>query len=414
MLRMDKSQVNVTQLLQKDPMAWTAVLRRHLGIDDVSVTAVAHDPIYSELDNRYKPHLIRFTLTLNDYPEPITCIGKRTNSAEVHFYREVAPLYPFTPTCWYTYALDDESWIILEDVPHHHPPDQWTATDVQDIVQCIAGLHAPTWNQSATLAQYKWLPHLFLPAERHYTWDDLQHKHRSLLTEGPGSIISEHAIFHAGRLAPAFLQAANGLAVMRSLNGWPGILGESHLAAAADLLDDPLPMMDQIKRLPITLLHGNLHTYHWRLNLFADHHLLDWHHVCVGPSTWDLVHFIETFDLLYEPNLPWHMSGRTVSPATEETIIDNYMLAMRARLGPEFNAREVRQAISATRCLYVLTIWFPHFATWFAEMPNAYTWQKVNRLHDHDLVGTRFESIIGYRAHLQGVFQRFLQAYRTL
>ncbi|MCB8967157.1 MAG: hypothetical protein H6660_09720 [Ardenticatenaceae bacterium] len=411
---MGKPQVDVTQLLQKDTNAWTAVLRRHLRQDDVTVTAVASTPLHNETDKRYKPHLIRYSLTLDEHPEPVTCIGKRTNEIEACFYRDIAPLYPFTPTCWYTHVYGHESWVILEDIPDHYPQATWTTADVQEIIQHMAGLHAPTWNQPTTLAQYEWLPHLFVPKHHHYTWDDLQEEHKLLLTKGPGSIISEHAIYHAGRMAPAFLQAANGLAVMRSLNGWPGILGESHLAAAADLLDDPVPLLDTLKQLPTTLLHGAMHAYHWHSTLFADYHLLDWQHVCTGPGVWDLVYFSEWVDLLHEPDQPWQWRSRDESPCSEETIIDSYMLAMRARLGTEFNARQVRQAIAAARCLYVLTAWFPHFATWFAEMPNAYTWQRVNRLRDQDLLGTRFETIIGYRTHLRGVFERFLHAYHTL
>lgn len=411
---MSKLQGVVAQLLQKEPEAWTAVLRRQLGIDEVTVTAVASAPLHAESDDRYRPHLLRYTLTLDGLPEPITCIGKRTNDVEACFYRDAAPLYACAPTCWYTHVDGRESWVILADVPNHHPPATWTAADVQDIIQQLASLHAPTWNQPDTLAQYAWLPHLFRPTQRHYTWDDLQEAHQRLLSEGPGAILSEHAIYHAGRMAPTFLQAANGLAVMRSLNGWPGILGESHLAAAADLLDDPLPMLDQLRQLPVTLLHGDLHNEHWRATLFEEYYLLDWQHACAGPAVWDLVCFSEKFDLLDDPTLPWRMSSRHERPVDEETIIDSYMLAMRARLGTAFNARVTRQAIAAARCLYVLTTWFPHFATWFAEMPNVYTWQKVNRLPDQELLGTRFEAVIGYRAHLRGVFQRFLYAYHTL
>ena len=77
----------------------------------------------------------------------------------------------------------------------------------------------------------------------------------ALFEEGPGRL-SRHAIHSAGRLA-LFRARANGLVVMRDLGGWPGVLGESHLAAAADLLDDPCPCWPLLD-LPPTLLHGAL------------------------------------------------------------------------------------------------------------------------------------------------------------
>ncbi|MCA9969950.1 MAG: hypothetical protein KC425_07035 [Anaerolineales bacterium] len=410
---MSTPQVDVTQLIQKDLDAWTAVLRRYLDDGRVRVTAVFAEALDRRTGQRYTPTLTRYTLTLAGASDPITCIGKRTNAAEAGFYADLAPLHTVAPGCWFSQPTADGSWVLLDDVPNDVPPDKWAAADAQNLIHQLASCHAPYWDQPQVLAQYDWLPRLFA-RERPYTWRDLHSQHRSLLTEGPGALISEHAIYHAGPFAPAFLQAANGVAVMRSLNGWPGVLGESHLAAAADLLDDPVPMLSRLRDLPVTLLHGQPVNRHWRVTLFEDQRLLDWQKTAVGPGVWDLVTFIEQFDLLPAPDLPWQITLRTDTPATAETLVDTYMLAMRARLGHAFNARDVRQALSAAHCLYVLTTWFPHFASWFAEMPNAYTWQKVNRMPDTDLVGTRFESLIGYRDHLSGVFQRFLQAYRQL
>jgi hypothetical protein len=219
---------------------------------------------------------------------------------------------------------------------------------------------------------------------------------------------------NAGRLAPVLLRAANGLAVIRSLGGWPGILGESHLAAAADLLDDPVPMLSRLAELPLTLLHGDPHNYQWHLTLFDDHRLLDWHKVMAGPGIYDLVSFVEQLDLIYMIEGQTPVYTRQELPASQETIIDTYILALKEKLGSQFDARTARQAIPAARCLYVLTHWFPHFADWFSQMPNKYVWQRVNRMNDNELMGTMYQPIVGFRPYLAAVFQRFLQAYRTL
>lgn len=403
----------MTQLIQKDLDAWTAVLRRHLGDDGARVTAVSAESLDRSASHRYAPTLTRYTLSLAGVSDPVTCIGKRTNRVEASFYAELAPLQSLAPTCWFSQVADGSSWVLLDDVPNHLPPGEWAPEDAQNLMHHLASCHAPYWNRPDLLERFAWLPQL-LKRQQPFTWQDLHQQHHSLLQEGPGSLISEHAVYHAGPFAPAFLQAANGVAVMRSLTGWPGVLGESHLAAAADLLDDPVPMLSRLRHLPVTLLHGNPANRHWRVTLFEDHRLVDWQRAAVGPGVWDLVSFIEQFDLLPAFDTPQQLITRTETPATAETLVDTYMLAMRARLRHEFNARDVRQAIAAARCLHVLVTWFPHFAGWFAEMPNTYTWQKVNRLPDRALVGTRFESIIGYRDHLGRVFQRFLQAYRQL
>lgn len=367
------------------------------------VTAVTSQRLLNNKAEPYSPHLLRYTLTLDGYSDPITCIGKRTNQHEALFYRDLASQLTIPPSCWFVDAQEQNSWVILDDVPNHLPPQKWSDGDAQTLMQQLSGLHAAFWNDADLQTRCDWLPH-FVGQKRPYTWPQLREQQARHFDEGPAAIISEHALQHAGRLAPNFLQAANGLAVMRSLNGWPGILGESHLAAAAALLDDPAPMLLPLRDLPPTLLHGSVQNEHWQTTLFGDHRLLGWQNVHVGPGLLDLVSFIEQF------NIP----QPTTASITEETLIDSYLLAMGARLGKHFDARAVRQAIPAARCLHILLTWFPHFATWFAEMPNVYTWQKVNRLPDHDLLGTRFEAIIGYRTYLQDVFARFLQAYYTL
>lgn len=419
--RMAKPQVDVAQLVQKDPAAWTAVLRRHLGETEmrVTVTAVASQPVLNQTAQPYSPHLRRYTLTLEGHSDPITCVAKRTDPTEALFYRDLAPELDLAPSCWFLTLGAPDSWLILDDTPDDIPPARWSAEDGLDVIQQLARLHAAHWDERTLPIHHPWLPH-YVGEKRPYTLPQLREKHPFYFSEGPAATLSEHALQQAGRLAPRFLQAANGLAVMRSLGGWPGILAESHLAAAADLLDDPVPIFDRLSDLPTTLLHGNLQNAHWRVPLWGTPRLLDWREVCLGPCVLDVVAFVEQFDVLYSPDLPWHTARRSESPVSIETLIDSYIIAMRARLRAQsslrtpFNARTFRQTIPAARCLHTLLVWLPLFATWFGEMPNVYTWQKVNRMPDHELVGTRFEAIIGYRAYLPQLFGRFLQAYRGL
>jgi hypothetical protein len=418
---MRSSKLDITQLQRRDPAAWTALLRSQTGLEDLTVTAVdtAVHPNLPQNNTQYRT--VCYQLTLANHSDPITLLTKRTNRQETSFYQEIAPHLPhLAPRCWLAQATDDfRGWVVTDDVPNNIPPEKWSPADVEALIGDLAELHATFWQEPA-LADFDWLPHFIDDDQPPYTWSDLKAEFPLYFEEGPAAILSEHAVHNAGHLAPTLLEAANGLAVMRALGGWPGILSESHLAAAADLLDDPVPMLQPLRDLPPTLLHGRAHNYQWHLTLFGDRRLLHWQAVKVGPSVCDLVSFVEEFDLLYQNG--GHHGGyqggqlyiRPQRPVSHETIIDSYMLAMSERLGSDFPARNVRLAIPAARCLHVLSNWFPHFANWFTDMPSQYTWQKVNRMSDAELKGTMFEPMVGFRPYLAAVFQRFLRAAHML
>ena len=409
---MNGPKLDLTQLKRRDPQAWTALLNSREELGNVVVTAVSSRPL-QDLPLRTNQHkLYRYFLTLADHSDPISFIGKQTNRAEALFYHEFAEeLSTLTPQCWLVQVGDEDGWLVLEDVPCHYDPEWWTAVDIEAMIHDLAHLHLAFWQREGELRE---LPHFNGRQQKTYSWRELQQQEAIYFEEGPASIISDHAIKSAGRLAPLFLRAANGLAVIRSLGGWPGILGESQMAAAADLLDDPLPMLERLNNLPQTLLHGDPHNYQWHLTLFEDRCLLDWHKVRVGPGIYDLVAFAEQLELIYRIEADVQQYAHQPMPISQETVIDSYILVLKEKLGSQFDARTTRQAIPAARCLYVLTHWFPHFADWFSDMPHKFMWQRVNRMSDEELLGTEFQAIVGFRPYLTAVFQRFLQSYRTL
>lgn len=480
---MDRSQVNAAQLQRRDPLAWTSLLVRHPELADLVVTAVTAEPVACDVSpTGYSRRVKRYLLSLANYHDPISLIGKNTTATESHVYRLMASrLKGLLPHHWYindengreidegeeiSFGLETfgeaaserdpsegvkphssagEAWLVMTDVANDYTPDRWTQQDVEDVVGDLADLHAAFWNcdqetdsenNDSEQIGLEPLNHFIGQANERYTWETLRDEQAIYFDQGPGAIISDHALEHVGRLAPRFLQAANGLVVMRGLEGWPGVMGESHLSAVADLLDDPVPMLRPLLELPTTLLHGAPHPYHWRLSLFGDRRLIDWRESVLGPGVLDLVYFAEQFPLLHmrevRPNrYDWHYGDRLQpsngfhwgdrgiyvrgdEPADEESIIDSYMLAMSMRLDSRFSARLVRQAIPAARCLYVLTQWFPLFATWFSDMPSPFMWQRANRMSDAELSSTMLWPMVGYRRYLSGVFSRFLQAFRSL
>ena len=216
---------------------------------DVVVTAVSARPLQN-LPLRSNQHqLYRYFLTLADHSDPVSFIGKHTNRAEALFYRDLAEeLSPLAPRCWLAQVIDEDGWLILEDVPCHYEPERWTAVDIEAMTCDLAQLHLTFWEREGEL---EGLPHWNGRHQKSYTWAELEQQEAIYFEEGPASIISEHAIKSAGRLAPLLLRAANGLAVIRSLGGWPGILGESHLAAAAlrseDISKQDHPCITRVK-----------------------------------------------------------------------------------------------------------------------------------------------------------------------
>lgn len=413
---MNDSRVDVVQLQRRDPQAWTAMLSAYEELADVAVTAVTAMPLHPGGETfDHGKRLARYLVSLANDSDPIPFIGKTTGSEEVRFYRDLASELPFiAPRCWFAHAEADHGWVILEDVPRHVSDGKWTPQDVEVVIRDMARLHFAFWDQDDLTVHYPWLSHFVGRDQVTYTWRQLRREHTVYFEEGPGALISDHALKHLGRLAPTFVAAANGLAVMRALGGWPGVIGESHMAAAADLLDDPLPMLEPLLRLPQTLLHGNMTKRHWHLTLFGEQRLVDWHQVGLGPSICDLISFQEQFSLQFTAQSQEIMVTESLPLVTEETIIDSYLLAMKSELGPRFDSRQIRQAIPAARCLQIITTSFPYFASWFNRMPDKYTWQRMNRLAEQDAVRYTALPKFGIKPVMREIFRRFLHAYRML
>lgn len=429
-MEMEPLPVDIFQLRRRDPAAWTALLSRSPEAPGAIVTAVTAEPLCSvslappgRATCEHPARLRRYVLTLDGCSDPITFIAKTTNQAEALLYRLYGdPPGTAMPACHFVHLDGDDSWIVLDDVPDHFPPATWIPAHVEAVVVALARVHAARWGLGPD-DFCAWgdiepaIPHFLHRPEGPYRWDDLRRGDPALPDDGPAAIISRHAVRNAGRLAPRFLRAADGLIVMRDLGGWPGVLGRSHLSAAADLLDDPVPMLAPLLDLPATLLHGAPHPGHWRLTLFNETYLIDWSETQVGPGVLDLVAFLEGFPLLIEPDPAGdgpRLRPRDMSPLVEQTIVDTYLLTLAAELGDRFPSRAIRAALSAARCLHVLTTWFPFFAGWAADLPDRYMWQKVNRMDDTEIGNLHHAPSAGMRHYLAGVFDRFLRAYRAI
>lgn len=430
---MEPLPVDILQLRRRDPTAWSALLARFPETSGVIVTAVTSEPLcattpaFSDPSRGESTHrLRRYVLTLADCSDPISFIVKQTNAAEAFLYNQYGdPPGTAMPACHYAYLDGEDSWVVLEDIADHYPPHAWVPDQVDEIVETLARLHAARWNHKVDAVDDDGdggtvIPHFLHRPGGPYTWEELRRIENTLFEDGPAAILSRHAINNAGRLAPAFLRAANGLVIMRDLGGWPGVMGESHLSAVADLLDDPVPMLAPLLDLPITLLHGAPYPSHWRSTLFDEKYLVDWSEARLGPGVLDLIAFIEGYPLIHNTSrdcrtTSWsHLCLREMSPLMEETWVDTYLLTLSAELSRRLSVRAFRAALPAARCLHVLLTWFPYFATWSGNMPDKYVWQRVNRISHEEASRYHNAPDINLRLYLAGVFDRFLRACRSL
>jgi hypothetical protein len=434
---MEPLPVDVAQLQRRDPMAWTTLLTRATEREAMIVTAVTSEPLWTSFlaptgrtTRTWSRQVTRYLLTIDGCSDPLSFVGKRTNTIEAQIYRHLGARLPavFVP-CHYIHMAGDRSWLLLDEAPNAFPPSSWVPQDIDSVAAGLAAVHAAFWEDANESELLDWLPFYFETNGAAAVLADVRSERLSLI-EGPDAILSEHGLRSAAGLAEGFVRAAEGLAIMRQLGGWPGVLREPHLTALADLLDDPVPMLGALRDLPVSVIHTTPHAYNWHLSLFGDTYLLDWSEARLGPGVLDLVAFLETYPLLFvEDVLPrtlWpsagegpdrdevHVRVRELTTALEETAVDTYLLAMSAELGSRFPARQLRQALPAARCLYVLLTWLPYFATWADDLPSRAVWQRVNRMSEAELAENGLGPMVGIRPYFSGVFERFLTAYRNL
>lgn len=406
MLWMDTSRVSVNEMRQLEAEAWSALLQQSTSAEEVQVIEVTEAPAAAAAVTRY-------LLLFDGYREPVPVIGKKTNRTEARFYRDVAPQVPrLVPRCLLHHVSPDWSWLVLADVPDHRPAKRWRGEDVEQVVALLASFHGTFW-QTDLQADYPWLPQTLsvsdsLSGSGSEKYGHLAAWHYWERVAGHGLALSPHALQRAGVLAPVFIRAAAGLEVMRRLGGWPDLFEQRHAEAVAELLDDPLPLLQPLRELPTTLLHGELALHHWRLSLLNDGRLLDWRNARIGPPVWDLVDFLERVEQLRRQR----PHGRGLP--SEETMIDSYLLRMHVGLS-NFDARAVRQTLPAAFCLYVVTTWLPRFAEWFQPfLDSPLTWRSLQQLDDEGLRRVGYSRLAGLREYLSDLFVRFWHATRAL
>lgn len=398
--------MEVKELRSQRPRAWTAILAQEPEMADIVVTRVARE--------KMTPYLTRFVLELADHSEPITLIGKETNKTEALFYRELSRRLPYlVPRCWFSHVHGEHSWIVLDDSISMRPPHLWTPSDAETVVQGLASLHVEFWDREDLLDQPIWLRHPLegIELDQRYLLRKRVLEQRAYYTQLDIDVtLSDHAIWSLGSLAPQFLHAAAAVSFLQKRGGWPGVLEIEHLEMAAELLDDPMPMLYTLRDQPLTLQHGAPLNHHWHITLFSAARLFDWQQISAGPGITDLVHLVEQFNwVLDEAEL---YVPRAYEVMNEETLIDSYILHLAAELGPLCDTRAVRQSIAAARCFHLLSYWLPRFTDWFIEARRE--GHTLPSLDDAHLLKADFAPVLSLKPMLTATMQRFAAAARML
>lgn len=398
--------MEVKQLRSQRPRAWSAILAQEPEMSGIVVTQVSR--------HRLNSRLTRFTLDLADHTEPISLIGKETNETEALFYQTLGQRLPFlAPRCWFSHRQKEKSWVILDDVISVRPPHRWTAGDAEAVVQGLASLHVEFWDREDLLDNCSWLTHPLegIALDQRYVLRHQVLEQRAFYAQlGTGVTLSDHAIWSLGRLAPRFLHAAAAVAFLQQHGGWPGVFERVDLDAAADLLDDPMPMLYTLRDQPLTLQHGAPLNHHWHITLFGAARLFDWRQVSTGPGITDLVHLVEQFNWLR--NESGEFSLRPQEMVTDETLVDSYILHLAAELGPLCDTRGVRQSIAAARCFYLLAYWLPRLTDWLLEAQRQ--GYPLPSMRDEHLLEAGLTPLVTFKPQLAATVRRFLAASRML
>jgi hypothetical protein len=411
--------VNTQALQRLNLEAWGYLLRQDRELGEVRVSAVAAEPLTAQTT--------RYWLTLEGHPEPITLLGQETSTAEYYVQEAYAHrLSQLLPRCWHSELVGETGWMVVDDVPHDHAPRTWTMRDAEKLVEQLAILHSTFWGEEPALAQlptYIGRTAAAAPDPNSQASKVRAIYRRQIRSRGGRALPASYLNFdlrQVGTQAPALMRATVGLQILRGMGGWPGVLTEKHLDAFDNLLERPDLMLQPLREVPFTLLHGRPAVEKWRVSLFDAYTLVGWQQATLGPSVCDLIYFVEDFfvnctSINPLEKRPYYFYQEW--PVVEETLIDTYFIKLGELLGTdEYSARALRRrALPAARCLYVLTTWLPLISDWFAQLPNSrHTWEMLESMNEAELAATGHTPLIALRPHLRPLFDRFLEAYTLL
>ena len=405
----------LSQLQNGSVEAWTYLIRTRQELLEETVLHVDVE----EVDLRQT----RYSLTLSSQSEPIDLLLKSTSRSELAFYQKFAQSFrALVPRCWTTFDEDfsaDRGWAILEDTANHYAPSTWAKRDLVKVMGHLANLHAQYWDQGVMLSSYL-IPHIVYSPKLSSHLTDSDSPDQPIADNNPfnqqTSLATARLRYSTKRLDQLF-RATAGLRILKDQADQLGIVHEGHLEALEDLLINPSFLIEPLRAIPITLLHGRPSASQWSINLLEEFRLHDWRRVTAGPNVFDLADFVENY-------VVWHTlkvdSHPEVNGSLEELLLDSYFLALNGRMrdlrGDEVTVatRYLRRvAYPAAVCWQMLTRWLPKFLNGFEqELIDGRSRQSNsanNRLFTQDIWENE-----SFKLAMSHTFNRFLDAYKLL
>lgn len=335
------------QLQQGDIQAWTDVLRRHPQLKNTAVVSLESLPLSAAVS--------RYTLTLSDHTEPITLLLCEVSAREARFYETFGSALSLVPTNWYSESgLENErGWLVLDETASHYRWDHWQADSWEQVLGELAHFHAHFWQMDTH--QYLWLP-------EHAPW---------LTIQNPFQVIDDVLTLH------------------RKYGRNNDILDDMTLAALHHLAVEGESLLQPLRNIPHTLLHGSPTPERWHVDMLGACHLLEWKRVSYGPGVLDVATLLETAVL---------QSDGLLEPHLEEIIVDSYFVQLgkhqQDKQHTVYEPRFMRRhALPAAQCWHIINRWLPRL---------VYLWQKNPTLSPE------------LEEQISRIFSRLLKAYKLL
>lgn len=195
----------------------------------------------------------------------LTAVGQR----EYGVYRKLAPLLPVLVPGFIA-GNEEDGWIIMEAVSGLRPPAEWTVEDYRESILNMAAMHESFWGAGEALRAFPWLARP-LDADLEATIGGVRETVRQL-TMNPDRV-------------PALNEE-------RYLNLFVRL---SRLVFAVVL---PLQQEEQ------TLVHGDYWPGNIARPLDGRQMVFDWQRAGIAPAILDLVGFVQSTRMNFEPAMP--------------------------------------------------------------------------------------------------------------
>lgn len=222
---------------------------------------------------------------------------------EIRFFESLLPkvLAPYvtTPKIYAIQQDGPRSWIVMEDVSEHLTV-KWSFDRLLDVVRSLARFHSVYSENKAILESYDWLRR------------------------------NEHGSY-SGYIA----EGLENIKKIPEASTTKSLFGERHVQLLKDCLNSWDVLNERMKKLPLSLCHGDFHVKNLGFDDNNKMVLIDWPHVGLAPLGCDLATLVSIFEIMG--------GGFSLSEKQEQQLFDTYIRDLQD-LGTTFSEADVTTA----------------------------------------------------------------------